>query len=76
MDLEGEGLLWSRSCAEIFLGGLEKIKHKNLRIWGVSAKIRTGHLLNMRLERYSTNTLCIACDRNDGWSITLKFPTV
>jgi hypothetical protein len=40
MDLEGEGLLWSRSCAGIFLEGLEK-NHINLRISGVSAKIRS-----------------------------------
>ena len=67
MDLEGEDLLWSMSCAGIFLEGLEKKPLKNLRISGVSTKIRTGHLPNICLERYSTNTLCISCARNDDW---------
>jgi hypothetical protein len=74
MDLEGEDLLWSRPCGGIFLKGLKK--PQNFRISGLSAKIRTGDLPNMCLERYSTNTLCIACARNDDWSIALKFPTV
>jgi len=52
MDLEGEDLLWSRYCAGIFMEGLEKAL-KNLRIFGLSTKIRTGHLPNMYLKRYS-----------------------
>jgi len=43
-----------------------EIATKNLRISGVSAKIRSGHLPNICLQRYSTNTLCIACARSDG----------
>ena len=69
MDLQEEDLYWSRSWAGFFLEGLEK---KNTE----PAKFRAGHLPNVCLEHYITNTPCIACACNDDLSITSKFPTV